>query len=177
MTSHTAPTPARANAFSDVSATQRRLAIGVATGLSALATVAVAKGLAGFAPTPAEAKEIAVVIHITAVLPAVPLGLYVLLTRKGDARHRLLGKIWMLLMLVTALSALFIRHMNGGNFSFIHLFVPLAIVTMVRAISAARQGRIDAHKRHLVGLFLFGLLLPGLFAFLPGRLLWQWLVG
>ena len=79
-----------------------------------------------------------------------PLGLCVLLTRKGDARHPMLGKIWMHLWLVTALSALFIRHMNSGNFSFIHLFVPLAIVTMVRAIAAARQGRIDAHKSPLV---------------------------
>lgn len=177
MTSQTAPAPAPANTFTDLPAVLRYVAIGAASALAVLATVAVGKALTGLAATPAEAKEVAVVIHIIAVLPAIPLGLYVLLTRKGDARHRLLGKIWMLLMLVTALSALFIRHLNGGSFSPIHLFVPLVIVTMVRAIASARRGRIEAHKRQLISLFLLGLVLPGLFAFLPGRLLWQWLAG
>lgn len=167
---------ARATAFSDVSAPLRGIAFGAAGIVSVLSVVAIGRAAAGFADIPAGAKEIAVIIHIAAVLPAVPLGLYVLMTPKGDARHRMLGKVWMVLMLVTALSALFIRHINGGNFSFIHLFVPLVVVMMLRAISAARRGRIDAHKRHMVSLFLLGLLLPGLFAFVPGRLLWHWLV-
>lgn len=172
MTSRTA-----ANASIGLPAPLRAMAIGGASALTLLAAVAIGRATTGPAPIPAEAKEIAVLLHLAAVLPAIPLGLYVLVRRKGDARHRMLGRIWMGLMLATALSALFIRHLNGGKFSWLHLFVPLVIVTMARAITAARRGRIDEHKRHMIGLFLLGLLLPGLFAFLPGRLLWHWLVS
>ncbi|MFZ5746027.1 MAG: DUF2306 domain-containing protein [Pseudomonadota bacterium] len=155
----------------------RRLMLIGGGAVGVLSAVAVARGLSGLAPSHLSPKEVAVIVHIAAVLPAVPLGLYILLTRKGGARHRLLGRVWMLLMLTTALSALFIRHINHGQFSWIHLFVPLAIVTMVRAIAAARQGRIGDHKRHMAGMYLGALILPGLFTFLPGRLMWMWLVG
>ena len=145
--------------------------------LIAAATAALARAATGHAPTPAVAKQMAVIIHLVAVLPAVPLGLAILLGRKGDRRHRLLGKLWMLLMLTGALSALFIRHLNGGQFSLLHLFVPLTIISMILAIVAARRGRIAAHRANLARLFLLALILPGMFSFLPGRLMGTWLVG
>ncbi len=99
------------------------------------------------------------------------------LTKKGGARHRMLGKTWMALMAVTALSALFIRNINDGSFSFIHLFVPWTFYVGYRAIAAARAGRIAEHRSRLVGMFLGALLIPGVFSFLPGRLMWHWLLG
>lgn len=145
--------------------------------LFAACLAAVLRHLAGLAPDHGAVRSAAVVVHVGAVLPALPLGLTVLLTRKGGARHKLLGRIWMALMLVTALSALFIRHLNHGSFSWIHLFVPLAVVTIVRAVAAARRGDILAHKRHLAGMFLGALLIPGLFSFMPGRMMGAWLFG
>lgn len=178
MTTATTTTTATTSAPpSDISPAWRRIMLVAGGGMIAASTLALVKGVTGLAPTAAEAKDMAVMIHLAAVLPAIPLGLHVLLSRKGDRRHRMLGGIWMLLMLVTAISALFIRHMNGGGFSVLHLFVPFTVVTMVRSIAAARQGRIGAHKRHLIGLFAGALLLPGLFSFLPGRIMWLWLVG
>ena len=145
--------------------------------VTAAILLALARVLIGAAPGVAAFKEVALVIHLLAVVPALPLGAYVLLTRKGTARHRLLGKIWMLLMVVGALSALWIRHLNGGSLSWIHLLVPVVLVTAWRAIVRARAGDIAAHKRGLVILFVTGLILPGLLSFLPGRLMWVWLVG
>lgn len=146
-------------------------------GLGSLVVVAMTRAAVGLAPAAPQVREVAVMIHLAAVLPAIPLGLYVLATRKGGARHRLLGRVWMALMLVTALSALFIRHMNQGHFSPIHLFVPATLYVMWKAIASARAGRIGDHRRHLVGLFLGALLVPGLFSFLPERLMGVWLLG
>ena len=147
------------------------------TAVMALSTVAIGRWATGYAPAIGELKSVALAIHLAAVLPAVPLGLVVMLRRKGGPTHRMLGKLWMLLMLVTALSAIFIRNLNGGSFSWLHIFVPLVIVTAVRAVAAARAGKIDKHKRIMIGFYLGALIVPGLTAFIPGRLMAQWLIG
>ncbi|RVT92543.1 DUF2306 domain-containing protein [Sphingomonas crocodyli] len=142
-----------------------------------LSIVAVLRWTAGMAPDHPALKQAAVAIHLVVVLPAVPLGLVLMLRRKGGRSHRTLGMIWMALMLATALSAIFIRNINGGGFSILHLFIPLTLFAVVRAIGTARQGRIDKHKRVMLSFYLGGLILPGLFAFLPGRLMSLWLLG
>jgi uncharacterized membrane protein len=145
--------------------------------VTAASAVAIGRWAAGVAPDAAVVKQVAVIVHLLAVLPAVPMGLVVMLRRKGGQAHRMLGRIWMALMLVTALSAIFIRELDGGGFSWLHIFVPVVIVTAVRAVAAARAGRIDQHKRMMVSFYLGALVVPGLAAFLPGRLMWLWLVG
>lgn len=80
-------------------------------------------------------------------------------------------------MVVTAISALFIRQINGGQFSPIHVFVPIALHGAWKAISTARRGDIAGHKRALIGFYLGALTIPGLFAFLPNRLMGTWLFG
>jgi len=147
-----------------------------ATVLAGATLIAVSRVLLGLTPSTYEAKQVAILIHLATVLPAIPLGLWVLLARKGDATHRMLGRIWAVLMLVAAGSAVFIRTINHGQFSLIHLFVPVVFLALFRAIRAARMGRIALHKRLMWTLYSAGLLLPGLFAFLPGRLLWNWLM-
>lgn len=151
------------------------IAGGITLGLlSLLALVRAATGLAPRAPA---AHDLAVAWHLASVLPAIPLGLYILLTRKGGGRHRLLGRIWMALMTSTAISALFIRHLNHGSFSWIHLFVPVTLIAAWLAIAAARTGNIPQHRRRLVGMFLGALVVPGLFAFAPGRVMAIWAFG
>lgn len=147
-----------------------------AAGLAGVTAVAVVRVLAGMTPPTSEAKQITVLIHLCSVLPAIPLGLWVLLARKGDATHKLLGRIWAVLMLSAAVSAIFIRNANHGQFSWLHLFVPLVFITLFRAIRAVRLGNIAAHRNRMWGMYVGALLLPGLLAFLPGRLLWHWLM-
>ncbi|MEP9359194.1 DUF2306 domain-containing protein [Sphingomonas sp. KR3-1] len=147
-----------------------------ATLLAGATTIAVARALTGMTPSTYEARQAAILIHLASVLPAIPLGLWVLLARKGDARHKRLGRIWAVLMLTAATLAIFIRTINHGQFSWIHLFVPVVFLALFRAIRAARRGNIAQHKRLLWTLYSAGLLLPGMFAFLPGRLLWHWLM-
>ena len=138
---------------------------------------ALVRTLTGQTPGAAALKEVALAIHLVSVVPALPLGAYVLLARKGTARHRLLGKLWLLLMIAAAMSALWIRHLNDGSFSAIHLLVPVVLVGGWRVVATARRGDIVAHRRVLLTLFVAGLLVPALFAFAPGRLMAVWLLG
>ena len=155
-----------------------RVAILITGGmLSLMVVIALLRGGLGLSPTLARAHDVAVVIHLASVLPALPLGLYVLLSRKGDARHRMLGKLWAGLMVVAALSALALRDLNHGQFSVIHIFVPVTLIGLWRAIAAARAGRIETHRRVMVSLYLAGLIGAGSFAFLPGRVMGTWLFG
>jgi uncharacterized membrane protein len=155
-----------------------RAAIGlVGVGFTSACAIAAIRFAAGLAPAHAGTTDIAVLIHLATVLPAVPLGAWLMLSRKGTARHKQLGKVWLALMVITALATLFIRQVNGGQLSLIHIFVPMTLHGAWQAISTARRGDIAAHRKGLVGFYLGALTIPGLFAFMPGRLMGAWLFG
>ncbi len=115
---------------------------------------------------------IAIQIHVAAVIPAALLGAYLLAWPKGTPRHRLLGKIWLALMVVTALSSFFIHQINMFHgFSPIHLLSILVLFGCWGAIANARRRNIEAHKRSVRGLYLGGIVGAGAFTFLPGRIM------
>ena len=145
--------------------------------LFALCLYAFVRWTLGFAPATPLVRDVALATHLVTVIPAVPLGAYVILTRKGGARHKMLGKIWLSLMFVTAISTIFIRNVNDGQFSWIHVFTLLTFIAVPQAIVAARQGKIDAHKKHVRNFFIGALVIAGLTAFAPGRTMWQWAFG
>lgn len=161
----------------DLTPLQRGLIGLVGGGFSVACTLAVTRAIAGFAPAHAGIHDLAVMIHVSTVMPALALGAWLMLARKGTARHKQLGKLWVVLMVATAISALFIRQINPGAFSPIHLFVPLTLHGAWKAVATARRGDFAAHKRGLVQLYLGAMIIPGLFAFMPGRLFGTWLFG
>jgi len=57
--------------------------------------------------------------HLATIVPAAFIGAYLLLRQKGTPGHRLLGKIYMLLMMITAVITLFITAEVGPPFSII----------------------------------------------------------
>ncbi len=116
-------------------------------------------------------------VHAGAAIAALVLGLVQLFAPKGTIPHRTLGYVWAVLMLVTATTAIFIRQINDGSFSFIHIFVPLTFFGLFGVITHARAMRTDKHRNAVLGLFLGALVVPGLFAFMPGRLMWQMFFG
>jgi uncharacterized membrane protein len=141
-------------------------AIIIALGKAALGMV---DGLEHYAKLP-------IIIHVAAVLPTIPLGGWLLLAPKGTKLHKQLGKVWLVLMLITATSAIFIQ--SNGTFSWIHLFVPMTFHAAWKVVATARRGDIQAHKRHLVFTYLTALMLPGVAALLlPGRMLNVMLLG
>jgi uncharacterized membrane protein len=122
-----------------------------------------------------------VILHLATVLPAIPLGIFVLLRRKGDRLHKVAGRIWMGLMFSTAVISLFIHSINSSDTFFglspIHFFSVLTIYSVPYSILMARRGNIEAHKRSVTGMFIGALVVAGVFSFMPGRFMWLWVFG
>lgn len=115
---------------------------------------------------------LAIQIHVAAVVPAAIIGLVIFLRRKGTRLHKALGRLWILLMIVTAISSFFIHQINlVGGFSPIHLLSILVLLGCARAVAAARKGQIGTHRRIVKSVYLGGILGAGLFAFMPGRIM------
>ena len=117
--------------------------------------------------------------HLATIVPAFVIGTYMMIRRKGTPLHRMLGKIYMVLMLVTAIITLFMPAVVGpkllNHFGFIHLFSFLVLYSVPNAYFAAGRHDIKTHKGSMIGLYVGGLLIAGAFTFMPGRLLNTWL--
>lgn len=120
---------------------------------------------------------IAIQIHIVAALTALVLGITMYTRRKGTPSHKVIGKLFLALMLITATSAIFIRYLNDGSFSWIHIFVPATFFAAWETVHYIRKGNLKGHKRAVSGLFFGALLIPGFLSFLPGRTMWVMVFG
>ena len=119
--------------------------------------------------------------HLFTVLAAFPIGAWLLLNRKGTKVHRYLGRPYVGLMMITAVASLAMPAALGptlfGHFGFIHLFSVSVLFSIPAAVIAIRRGDIAAHRGHMVGVYVGGILIAGTFSFMPGRLMHQVLFG
>ncbi len=87
----------------------------------------------------------------------------------------------MSLMVLTAAITLFIPAYVGpqllNHFGIIHVLSVVVFISVFNALNAARKGDIKSHKRNMVGLYVGGILVAGLFTLSPGRLIHGWLFG
>lgn len=114
----------------------------------------------------------AVQLHVATVIPAAIIGAVVLFFPKGTPLHRLLGKIWVVLMVVTSFSTFFIHELNVFyGFSQIHLMSLFTIYGCLQSVYFARRGDIKRHMRIMQGVYLGGIVIAGGFTFLPGRIM------
>jgi uncharacterized membrane protein len=117
----------------------------------------------------------ALYIHLATVIPGLPLGAWVLWSRKGTPAHKMAGRVWALMMVITAIDSFWIRSLTGG-ISPIHLFSVITLVSIPRAIYYARIGNIAGHVSAMRGVYI-GLVIAGLAATLPGRYLFATIFG
>lgn len=122
--------------------------------------------------------SLAVKIHVVTVLPAALIGAFLLLwRRKGSPAHRLLGRIWFVLMIATCLSSLFIHELNmWRGYSPIHLLSLLTILACVYAVRAAMRGDIRTHRRTMTQIYVGGILIAGGFTLAPYRIMNRMLI-
>ena len=120
-------------------------------------------------------------LHLATIIPAFLIGTLLLLRVKGTPSHKGLGRVYLVLMLATALITLAMPAHVGprifNHFGFIHSFSLLTLYLVPAAYYAARQGRVRVHRANMIGLYVGGILIAGSFALLPGRMLHQWLFG
>lgn len=110
-------------------------------------------------------------IHLVAALVAIALTPFILFRRKGDGLHRVLGRLWVIAMALTALSSFAITGIRLiGPYSPIHILSVITLVSLWNAVRAARARRIREHQLSIYGA-TGGLLGAGGFALFPGRLL------
>ncbi len=114
-------------------------------------------------------------LHLVTIVPAFAIGTVLLASRKGSPRHKVLGKLYMVLMLITAFITLFMPAQVGpkvvGHFGLIHGFSLLVFYTVPSAYYHVRRGNIVAHRIAMIGLYVGGILIAGSFAFMPERML------
>ena len=111
-------------------------------------------------------------IHAAAAMAAFLLGLVQFALPKGTTRHRITGWIWVTLMTIVSVTAFFIHELRlWGPWSPIHLLAIFTLVMLPVAVLHARRHRVANHKFSMIGIFLGGLVVAGLFTFVPGRIM------
>ena len=112
-------------------------------------------------------------IHLSAVVPAVVIGVAQLASKKGTPRHKRLGWIWVASMIVVAGSSFWIMQLcKDGGFSVIHILSLWVLICLACAIWFVRRGNVRMHQRFMVGVML-GVAGAGIGALMPGRFLAQ----
>jgi len=123
-------------------------------------------------------------LHALPGLLAVILGSIVLLSKKGTKTHKRRGYIWLGLMLLISLTAIFIQEINPGSYSLIHLLIPWTIFSIIFGIYAIQKFKVtknkvwrNLHQWTMVGLFFGALVIAGAFTLMPGRMLNEIIFG
>lgn len=118
-----------------------------------------------------------IAIHMSAALAALVTGPVALWARKGAVQrprlHRAFGYAWVTLMVITAVSAIFIEGSGMpsiGGFSPIHLLVPATLGSLALSFVALARGDIAQHRKIMQGVYYGACVVAGLFTLLPGRI-------
>jgi len=131
-----------------------------------------------------------IAIHLSAALGALLVGPVALWARRGHGSqlttaqrprlHRAAGYAWVTLMLITAITAVFIRDFqlpNIAGYTPVHLLVPVTFGTLFFAFRALLRGNIRRHRIAMTTLYVSGCLVAGAFTLLPNRYLGQMVWG
>lgn len=116
--------------------------------------------------------------HAFAAMGAFLLGSIQLMAPKGTLPHRVVGWIWVTLMLTIGVTAFFIHQIRlWGQWSPIHLIALYTLIMLPVGVLHARRHEVTSHRRTMLGLFIGGLMIAGLFTFYPGRIMYHIVFG
>jgi uncharacterized membrane protein len=114
----------------------------------------------------------AIQLHALAAMAAFAIGVAQFGAPKGTPRHRAVGWLWVLLMLVVAVSAFFIHTIRlWGPWSPIHLLAIFTLVMLPIAVLHAHRHHVAQHRTAMISIFLGALVIAGIFTFYPGRIM------
>jgi len=109
---------------------------------------------------------IAVRLHVATVLPAFAIGTWLIFfSRKGSSHHKLLGRVFLGLMIATSLIAFFVHQRRPDSPLFglspVHLLAAFVLFASWRAYSSAKNGDIATHRFWMVGIYTGSLVING----------------
>ncbi len=133
---------------------------------------AIARGRAHWGEVP-----VLIWVHLLTIGVAVALTPTLLLSVRGTQRHRLLGRIWVVAMLLTAALTFGIHVSNPNGYSFVHILSGAMLVMVPVLWWSARRHNILRHRRVVRGVVTGALLVAGFFTFPFHRMLGDWLFG
>ncbi|MCO4837372.1 MAG: DUF2306 domain-containing protein [Oceanospirillaceae bacterium] len=120
-------------------------------------------------------------IHLATIAPAFLMASFIMVTKKGTKLHKSIGRIYMVLMLFSALITLLMSAQVGprlfNHFGIIHLLSALVLYCVPSAYWAIKNGNVKRHKQAMIGLYIGGLIIAGGFTLMPGRMLGNLLFG
>ena len=123
-------------------------------------------------------------VHVALALLAIPLGLYIFVNKKGTKNHRILERIWVTVLIIVSLTAVFIQTITPGQYSLIHLLIPYTIGSLIYSIWNIRKfkkTKIESYKiKHMhsmIGVYIGALLIAGAFTLMPGRFFHEIIFG
>ena len=125
-----------------------------------------------------------IIAHALFAILAIPVGLIIFTAKKGTKTHKTLGRIWVSLLILVSLTALFIQAITPGEYSLIHLLIPFTIGSLIYSIWSIKQykkTRIEGYKRahahSMIGVYVGALLIAGALTLMPGRFFYEVLFG
>jgi uncharacterized membrane protein len=95
----------------------------------------------------------ALVQLLSSAVAALVLGVLIMARAKGTASHRMLGRAWVALMSIAAVSSFWLTGLSDG-LSVIHVLSVWTLIAMALAICFIRKGDVKHHKRFMIGTFL-----------------------
>ncbi len=124
-------------------------------------------------------------VHAISAIGAFFLGVIQFSAPKGTLPHRTLGVIWVALMSLVTITSVFIQHPVApgdpfwARFSPIHILTVLTAVGLVNGVRRILKGGRDfkIHAQNFKWMFIGGLIIAGLLAFTPGRIMHQVVFG
>jgi uncharacterized membrane protein len=119
-----------------------------------------------------------IAVHMTASLIALVIGPVAIWARLGQTKrpwlHRAFGYGWVSMMILSAVTAAFIRDYRLPNilgYTPIHLIIPYTAFWLVYGIRALAMKEIVKHRKAMIGLYLGACIGAGVFTLLPSRYL------
>ena len=79
--------------------------------------------------------------HLILAILAVGFGIKNLLSKKGGSTHKIIGWIWVSLMMYVAFSSFWIKELNDGLYSWIHLLSIWVIISLTLSIYFIKKNR------------------------------------
>lgn len=121
--------------------------------------------------------NVIIFVHAIAATVALCLGPVWILRRKNPQKWTIaILYVWIVLMSIVSISSYWIRHINDGSFSFIHILSVVTVLSICESLYFLyKQKTFFLWTKPLVSAYI-GLVLAGIGTLLPGRLISRFVI-